>query len=278
MKKRKIALIIQARMGSSRLPGKVMMKVLEKPILELMVERMALSKYIDEIVIATTQTSGKIMEWFYQYRGPAQKNKKLSLFVGSENDVLRRTCGAAIQAQADVIVDVTSDCPLCDPKHIDAMLKNLPEEQFYHCNIAPRLWPDGFDFQIYDAALLYKAEYTTFQSSPHREHSGWNILQKIKHGLQIHFSNLAPEKPYHQVPAMRLTLDYLEDFYTIRNVINHLITWRCIDKRAEDIIDLIITNPYMLQNREHENKPFGDFNMNDLLLAKKEYEQGGKIE
>jgi spore coat polysaccharide biosynthesis protein SpsF len=274
----KNVLIIQARVGSTRLPGKVLMKVLDKPIIQWMVERMLSSKYIHEIMIATTPNSSEIMRWFYDYvKNSNFIGKKLSMFVGPEDDVIRRMCLASAEAKADVIVDVTSDCPLCDPMQIDDILSIISphHKRFYLCNIEPRLWPDGFDFQIYDPLLLFETEATMPEKSPakkFREHSGWNILQRYKSNNnkeKIRFFNLFPQCNWHCAPKMRLTLDYQEDFESLSRIISHFVnTQRHLNQRAEEIINFVIDNPHILKNRHLEDQRIPVLDIHELARLK----------
>lgn len=121
----KIVAIIQARMGSTRLPGKVMMKIQERTVLDHVISRVRQSKEIDEIVIATTtkEDDAAIME--------EAKRLNIKCFRGSEDDVLSRYYFTAKENKADVVLRITSDCPLIDSKVIDEILSFYKRKNIY---------------------------------------------------------------------------------------------------------------------------------------------------
>ena len=108
--------IVQARMGSTRLPGKVLMNLEDKTVLEHVIDRIRFSKYVDDIVVATTISKDnlRIVELC--------ANLGVSVYCGSEDDVLDRYYQAAKLFKADNIVRITSDCPVIDPKVIDDVI------------------------------------------------------------------------------------------------------------------------------------------------------------
>ena len=120
----KVVASIEARMGSSRLPGKTMKNILDKPMLELMIERIKRCTMIDEIVIATSNSKNDdIIEIL------AQK-LSISCFRGSEEDVLKRVLDAVKSVEGDIIVELWGDTPLIDPFVIDTMVKFFQENKF----------------------------------------------------------------------------------------------------------------------------------------------------
>ena len=112
----KVVASIEARMGSSRLPGKSIRKILDKPMLELMIERVKECKEVDDIVVATSSNKKDNVI--------AELASKLDVnyFRGSENDVLDRVLNAAKMIKADVIVELWGDCPLIDPEILDDLV------------------------------------------------------------------------------------------------------------------------------------------------------------
>lgn len=113
-----IVCTIEARMGSSRLPGKTMKKILGKHMLELLIERLKRSKYINDIIVATSVAP---MDSII-----AELSEKIGVhcFRGSEKDVLGRVLNAAKSVNADIIVEITGDCPLIDPVVVDKVIEN----------------------------------------------------------------------------------------------------------------------------------------------------------
>ncbi|MDB4593252.1 NTP transferase domain-containing protein, partial [Paracoccaceae bacterium] len=109
----KLVATIEARMNSSRLPGKVLFPVLGRPLLSFLIERLKSVQSIDEIVIATTVN--KIDEPIVELA----KSLNVSFFRGSENDVMSRVIGAAESHEADSIVEITGDCPILDPDLVE---------------------------------------------------------------------------------------------------------------------------------------------------------------
>ncbi|MFT7638207.1 MAG: spore coat polysaccharide biosynthesis protein SpsF, partial [Candidatus Omnitrophota bacterium] len=135
---------IQARMNSARLPGKVLMSLANQPALERMCERVRRAKFVDEIVIATTisREDDVIVEW-------ARANN-ISVFRGSEEDVLERVLGAARKFNADIIIQLTGDCPLIDPLIIDQLVEMyVSTDTDYVSNIMRRSYPRGLDTQVF---------------------------------------------------------------------------------------------------------------------------------
>lgn len=247
----KTAAIIQAREGSTRLPGKVLLKVRGKTILEWMVERVSRSSFLDNIIIATTLSSPNIIDLC--------KERRWNYFVGSEDDVLSRVKNTIncfdVDLELDAVVDLTSDCPFVDWRQIDCLLAKLdsyPEIE-YASNINPRQWPDGFDIQIYRPETLFLMDFMLPHESKYRQHSGWNILRKWPHKCQYNYRPI----PRHNIPNMRLTLDYQEDLEVIKNIINYFDE-DIISVSAENIIDYVLENPKILVNRHLESKQPGE--------------------
>jgi len=237
--------IIQARMGSTRLPGKAMMPILGKPVLRWMIERVRTCYYVDEIVVATTANSLPIINYCC--------DNGIDFYVGDEWDVIRRVCKTAAAFKADIIIDLTSDCPLVDPFMIDNLLlmqKKCNRRRTYYSNIDPRSWPDGFDCQVYPAFLLYETENRMNSFSKFREHSGWNILKDKSTDCVS-----KPAVGKYNLPNMRLTLDYPEDFTVIKNIIRHFVALKSFEYiPAIKIIDYVLANPKILVNKHLENK------------------------
>ena len=145
----KIVIIVQARMTSTRLPGKILLPVLGKPLLEYQIERLKRCNKADEIVIATTINSSD------QPVVNLCERLGIAYYRGSECDVLARYFEAAVASQADVIVRVTSDCPVIDPtvikQCIDFYLKHYPYYD-YVSNSLQRTYPRGMDTEVFSFA------------------------------------------------------------------------------------------------------------------------------
>jgi glutamate-1-semialdehyde 2,1-aminomutase len=145
----KIVAIVQARMGSTRLPNKVMKPIAGVPMIELLLARLAKSKQIDQIVLATSTD---------EHNTPLVEHVQKLGYVcvrGSESDVLDRYLIAARHVQADVVVRITGDCPLIDPKLVDQVITQFKTESVdYLSNIAPPSYPDGLDTEVFTLQAL----------------------------------------------------------------------------------------------------------------------------
>ena len=161
------AVIVQARMGSSRLPGKVLKPINKIPMLKFLYDRLLKSKNIDKIIIATSSldTDNPIEELCLKYRIP--------FFRGSENNVLERYYLCAKQFHINTIIRVTADCPFIDPSLIDKMLTSFSKSNLdYFANTVPpekSLWPDGGDVEIFSFNALQKA-YSKAKEADDLEH------------------------------------------------------------------------------------------------------------
>jgi spore coat polysaccharide biosynthesis protein SpsF len=230
-----IKVIIQARLDSTRLHGKILKKVLGKPLLEHMIDRLQFSKYATDILIATTMK--KIDDAIIDL---AEK-LHLSVYRGSENDVLDRYYKAAKTCNAQIIVRLTSDCPLIDPKVTDRVIKfyldNADKFDFVS-NICPPSFPDGLDVEVFPFHVLEKA-WREATNSYEREHVTpyiWDNPSLFRVG------NVRHEKELHYVE--RWTLDYEEDFCFIKEVYENLYREGEIFY-MEDVLKLLSNKPYI---------------------------------
>ena len=208
----KVVAIVQARMGSTRLPGKVLMDIAGKTMLERVVERVCAARRIDEVVVATsTAPSDDAIVALCDALG-------VRWFRGSEEDVLDRYHGAALEAAADVVVRVTSDCPLIEPGIIDRVvdaLQTQPDLDFAANTLEPRTFPRGLDVE----AMRMAALETTCREAQHaseREHVTpfiWQQPKRFKLGRVCHDTDLS---------ALRWTVDTPEDLAFVRAIFEHL--------------------------------------------------------
>lgn len=203
---------IEARMTSTRLPGKVLLPCIGRTMLELMMERVRRSRHVDAIVIATTvnKADEPIVEL-------AQK-LDLGLFRGSELDVAGRVWAAMQTAKADVVVRLTSDCPLIDPEVIDQIVRIYLANDFdYVTNAIVRTYPDGLDVQVASLQILEKC-YQLCHNDKDREHVFYTARRhpdKIKT-----FHVVAP--PELCWPQWRWTLDTQKDYQRICRIYENL--------------------------------------------------------
>jgi len=208
----KIVATIEARMGSTRLPGKVLRKIVGKPVLELMVERLRLVPSLDAIVIATTlnEADQPIIE--------LAKRLGVGSFRGSEDDVTARLLGAAEKHCIDVIVETTGDCPLIDPDVVEQCIGVYRASAVdYVSNVLERTYPIGMDTQVFSADVLADVARRT-QDPFDREHGSVFIYKNP----DIYALKNVPAPPELTDPDLRLTLDTVEDFEVIRHIFEDL--------------------------------------------------------
>lgn len=205
----KVVGIVQARMGSTRLPGKMMKEIIGKPMVEQVFDRILPSTQMSEVWLATTTDPADdvLVTW-------AEKHK-IKYYRGSVNDVLDRYYQTAKLAEADVVVRITGDCPLTDYAVIDAVIAEYLREfpKFaYVCNTQPPTFPDGLDTEVFSFVVLEKAwQEAKLQSE--REH----VTPYIWKNPEIFpRKNITYQT---DLSALRWTLDTAEDFALITLII-----------------------------------------------------------
>jgi glutamate-1-semialdehyde 2,1-aminomutase len=222
--------IIQARMGSTRLPNKVMRSIGGVPMIELLLSRLSRANEVDEIVLATSKDA----------RNQPLVDQVVRLgyrcYQGSENDVLDRYLQAARQADADIVVRITGDCPLIDPLLVDEAIRRFRKANAdYLSNTSPPTFPDGLDTEVFSFSALNQAAQET--SRPYdREH----VTPYLRESQKF---RLATMQNSEDLSAMRWTVDEPADFEVISNVFAHFapdihFTWQqVLDlQRAEPMI------------------------------------------
>lgn len=161
--------IVQARMTSTRLPGKILADLAGAPMLERQIARMRRASTLDEVMVATTTNSSDDPVMALCAR------LGLSSFRGSEEDVLARYAGAAASSNADVVVRITADCPLLDAEVVDRVVRTLCDEGTdYASNTLERTYPRGLDVEALTRDALARTA-TEARSKPAREHVTWYI-------------------------------------------------------------------------------------------------------
>jgi spore coat polysaccharide biosynthesis protein SpsF len=198
-------------MGSTRLPGKVLMVAAGKPMLGHLLDRLAFSRTLDSVVVATTQEhrDDPIEDYC--------RGRDTAVFRGSEADVLDRYHGAAAEYGLDVIVRVTADCPLIDPTLVDEMVGLFRAHGGTYdvvTNRNPLTFPDGTDLDVISRAALDEA-WVRATLSRHREHV-------VPFFWETGFRVFNYEDPQREFRRHRWTLDYPEDFELIRRILEAL--------------------------------------------------------
>jgi len=207
----RVVATIEARMRSTRLPGKVLMPILGKPILELMIERLRRVPKIDAIVIATSDDpSNDPIEKLANHLG-------VGCYRGSEDDVLDRVLQAAQSVDGDLIVELTADCPLIDPQltteTIDAFLAAKVD---YAANCLREPYPNGLDVQVFPTAILEEVARLTNDPADH-EHVSLYIYEHPERFRILHVAAGPPEASH-----LRLTVDTAEDFALVTRIFEAL--------------------------------------------------------
>ena len=206
-----IVALIQARMGSTRLPGKVLMKSCNKTLLSHLIERLKYSKLIDKIVVATTTDSRD-----EQIILNCQKENIL-FFRGSEKNVLERFTNAAKKFSADIVVRITADCPLIDYEIVDYainfFLENYPKYELV-TNRFPLTFADGLDVDVMSFESLISANKNALDEK-YKEHIVPYFWEKGRS-----FFNFCD--PNNNFENYRWTIDYEEDFRVINEIMSNL--------------------------------------------------------
>ncbi len=206
----KASAIIQVRCGSTRLPGKALLKVLDKTILEYVVERVKKAETVDQVIIATTKNKDdlKIAE--------LAGNIGISVYRGSENDVLDRFYKTAHSLGLKHIVRITADCPLIDPIVIDSVVDSyFRTKADYSSNTLEETFPDGEDAEVFSFKALSIAWKNAALSSE-REH----VTPYIRNHPDIF--KLVNVKSAENLYGKRWTLDRNEDFDFIKTILEAL--------------------------------------------------------
>ena len=229
----KVITIVQARMSSSRLPGKVMKAILGQPILGRQLERMKHSKLCGQIVVATSiNENDNIIEDYC-----IQNN--IEVFRGDEDDVLDRHFQCALKYQADIVAKIPSDCPLIDSSIMDKVFDFFFSNQFdFASNLHPASYPDGNDVEVFTISALEKAAKEASKKLE-REHTTpyfWENPHLFKIG------NVSWEKGFDYSMSHRFTLDYLEDFLFIKKVFEELYPINA-NFSLDDILQLLASKP-----------------------------------
>lgn len=224
--------IIQARMDSTRLPGKVLAPIVGKPMLWHVVERTRRAKALDRVMVATSENSDddSVAEFCTQ--------SAIDCFRGSKEDVLDRYYQAARQFSHAAIVRITADCPLVDSAVIDKVVGAHEDGSYdYMTNIFPRTYPDGLDVEVFSLGALERAwleaanPYDREHVTPYmREHPKLFRIGNVLHPVNL--SNL------------RWTVDHPEDLQFVRAVYDHM---KFTDFGLAEVLDLLKEHPELIQ-------------------------------
>lgn len=233
---KKIVATIEARMTSTRLPGKVLMPLAGTPVLERLIERLRRSTYVDEVVVATTTNApdDAIVELCERLGCVYHR--------GSENDVLLRVLEAAQKYQADIIVETCGDSPLIDHRHVDALLDLYFDGGYdYVSNSLEPTFPIGFDVKIFSTEALAHVE--KISNDPYVRD---NVSPYFYQNRQLYKCGQLPAEARMRRRDIRLTLDYKEDYELINMVFKKLLPHNP-DFSAEDVVALFEQEPALAE-------------------------------
>jgi spore coat polysaccharide biosynthesis protein SpsF len=236
----KTGAIIQTRMGSTRLPGKVMLDLFDRPVIGHVIERVKNSKFIDDIIIATTTLKqDDVIE------EQAEKNG-VHCFRGSEEDVLSRYYLGAKENNLDVVVRITSDCPLIDPVVTDRVIDEFKKNDYdLVANVGSgpglRTYPRGLDTEVFSFRNLEEA-FINAKEKYQREHVTPYIYEN---GKKISYVKNAVDYSNY-----RWTLDTDEDFELISTIYKHLYKGKH-DFYLNEIIKLFELYPELSKINSH---------------------------
>ena len=232
----KIVALVQARMGSTRLPNKVMKTIGGVPMIELLLSRLAKAKEINQIIVATSidERNQPLVEHVRKLGYACEQ--------GSENDVLDRYVQAAKKHSADVVVRITGDCPLVDPELVDEVIRCFKSARVdYFSNTNPPTYPDGLDIEVCTFKALEQASQET--SDPFDREHVTPYLRKpgqFKTAAMQHSQDLS---------ALRWTVDEPADFAVIEKIFQHFHPR--IDFTWGEVHDLQLQQPEIFNLNQH---------------------------
>ncbi len=231
----KVVASIEARTGSTRLPGKVLKEIMGVPMLGLMIERVKKASLVDEVVIATSDhPKDDVLESMAKTFG-------VKCYRGSEDDVLKRVLDAATSVQADHIVELWGDTPLMDPKIIDDGIKLYMNSDFDCVGTLEKLYPWGMCLLVFPTKVLAEVDAIT-QDPIDRE----NVSNYIyEHPAKYKLSNL-PCPAHLKRPEVRLTVDELPDFEFVTKIFEALRPKNPYFD-TQDILKFLDANPDLLE-------------------------------
>ncbi|MFA7289250.1 MAG: glycosyltransferase family protein [Melioribacteraceae bacterium] len=231
--------IVQARLGSTRLPSKVLKVLSGKPVLYHVIERIKQAKLVDDIVIATTDLDND--EPLVEYL----RENKINYYRGSSDDVLSRYYETAVKYKADIIIRITSDCPLIDPEVIDSIIKSYLENNKYDyvSNTIMRTFPRGLDVELFTFAALKKS-FNEAEQKSEREH----VTPYIYNNREIF--NVYSFVSKTNLSFLRWTLDTPEDYQLIKEIYDSLYKEGEIFT-TEEVLTLFRNRPELIEINKH---------------------------
>jgi spore coat polysaccharide biosynthesis protein SpsF len=239
-----VTAIIQARMGSSRLPGKVLMPLAGLAVIDRVVAQLQYSRRLSGIVVATTTSPSDdpLVEHV--------RKRNIRFFRGSEDDVLDRYYQCAACIGANNIARITADCPLIDPQVVDATIELFEKSQvMYASNIEPATFPDGLDVEVFSYEAL-EWSWREAKLPSEREH----VTQYIRKHPEL-FSRVTLESPV-PLEQLRWTLDQVEDYNFLSEVFDALPS-RDAPVLMEQVLRALRYMPDLQRSNDHIERNLG---------------------
>lgn len=232
--KKTITAVIQARLGSTRLPGKTMMMLEGATLLGHLVARVKASKYVNDIVIATTvKPADDEIERF-------ARDNNLKCYRGSEDDVLDRFYQAGVEFGVETVVRVTPDCPLLDPAVVDMVVSKYLEGSFdYVCNNLVPTFPDGLDTEVFSFKALTRAWNEAVLGSE-REH----VTPYIRNHPEL-FRLFNVKREGEDLSRMRWTVDTQRDFEFVKEIMLNVKAYGGVFY-SNDVVALLKARPELM--------------------------------
>lgn len=236
-KNMRVIAIVQARMGSSRLPGKVLKDICGKPMLWHIVSRIRKAEYVDDVVIACTlNKEDDRLEDF-------AASNNLGIYRGRVDDLVDRFYEAGKKFHADVVVRIWGDCPLVDPALIDKLLSEFIGGGYDHGNnFNPRTYPEGMNFEIYSAGTLERI-WSETDDPFYREYPFEYIYSNPQSFKAIYDTNNTDLSDIH------LTVDYIQDFQLVTDIYQNLYSEQKTFHLGE-ILEYLKTHPGFDETRQ----------------------------
>lgn len=232
---------IQARLGSTRLPGKVLKDVCGKPMLQWQVERLQRSRLLDTVVVATTTNpSDDVIETFCRERG-------IDCYRGPEEDVLGRIASLVREREIDLHVECYGDSPLVDPQIVDEFIGyylKFKDSVDYVSSALKTTYPPGLEVALYPGEVMLQTDAAVAMDDPLREHAGYNITRFPE---RFRLASLEAPSCYH-FPDIYLEVDSAEDLEVMRAVVGYFVDHGQDHFTLSQILDMVSANPKILEH------------------------------
>jgi len=252
----KIVASIQARLGSTRLPGKVLKEINGKPMLWHHIQRLKCSRLLDDIIVATTtnKNDDEIVEFCEKY--------DINYYRGSEDDVLDRIASMIEENEIDIHVECFGDSPLTDPHIVDEIVGyylKYQDKYDFVSNSLSTTYPPGQEVLVYDGKCLIEANKRISKDEPLREHVSIHITQ---HSDIYKMKNLEAPK-YYNHPEIYLEVDTPEDFEMVSAVFNHFESKGLEHFSLAQILDFLSANDDLIDLNNKVERRWKEFRKDD---------------